>query len=168
MLKKVRIQIITDRYEVQGSLYDAPTAPALFEQPAPEAEVEHTETTVEGRYHDSGDRISIGYKETELSGMEGSSTSVSFQKSAPAIVSMLRDGSVKTALIFERGKRHLCVYQTQIMPFEVCVFTKRVDNRLDTEGTLEMDYTVEIRGAQAERTRFQMRVLPYFDKPAQK
>ena len=169
MLKKVRVQIITDRYEVKGSLYnnvmddvppDAAVAPLRLQ-----GENEHMEMTVEARYHDDGTRVCISYKESEISGMEGSTTSVSFQKNQPQTLSMLRDGTVKTALLFEQGKRHLCIYQTPIMPFEVCVYTRAVRNAIEREGVLEMDYTVELRGAQAERTKFLMHVLPSFDQP---
>ena len=168
MLKKVRVQIITARYEVKGSLYNSAMADVPSDAVAPplfHGETEHMEMTVEGRYHDNGTRVCISYKESELTGMEGSTTSVSFHKSEPQTISMLRDGSVKTALVFEPSKRHLCVYQTPIMPFEVCVYTRSVRNEIETEGVLEMDYTVELRGAQAERTKFFMRVLPSFDQP---
>jgi len=171
MLKKVRIEIITDRFEAKGSLYEVPTGqllPAPENDPDQSQETEHMEMTVEASYHDDGHRVCIRYKESELSGMEGSTTSVSFQKNDQSLISMLRDGSVKTALIFEPTKRHLCVYQTQIMPFEVCVYTRSVNNCIETDGILEMDYTVELRGAQAEHTRFLLRVLPAFDKPATK
>ena len=171
MLKKVRVQIVTDRFEAKGSLYETPAGKLL---PSPEQDrpakedIEHIEMTVEASYHDDGDRVCIRYKESELSGMEGSVTSVSFRKSEPALISMLRDGSVKTALVFEPAARHLCVYQTQIMPFEVCIYTRSVKNRIEENGTLEMDYTVELRGARAEHTAFSMRVLPIFDKPTAK
>ena len=170
MLKKVRVQIKTERYEVKGSLFETPTGLLMPDDSAahPEEETETMEMTMDASYHDDGHRVCIRYKESELTGMEGSTTSVSFQKSDPGVISMLRDGSVKTALIFERGQRHLCVYQTQIMPFEVGVYTKKVHNGIEKDGILQMDYTVEIRGAQAERTKFEMRVLPYFDKPGQK
>lgn len=165
MLKKVRIQIITDRYEVEGSLYDLPAGQYLPEDAPAKEEPQHLEITVEGRYHDDGTRISIGYKESELTGMEGSSTTVSFQKNEPQRISMLRTGNVKTALVFEKARRHLCIYQTPIMPFDVCVFTRSVDNRIESDGILQMDYTVELRGAQSERTKFRMHILPDFDRP---
>ena len=171
MLKKVRVQIVTDRFEAKGSLYETPAGKLLptplQDMPAKE-DIEHMEMTVEASYHDDGDRVCIRYKESELSGLEGSVTSVSFRKSEPALISMLRDGSVKTALVFEPAARHLCVYQTQIMPFEVCIYTRSVKNCIEENGTLEMDYTVELRGAQAEHTAFSMRVLPVFDKPISK
>ena len=42
------------------------------------------------------------------------------------------------------------------MPFEICVLAHAVDNRLLQDGVLELDYMVELRGAQAERTKFRM------------
>jgi uncharacterized beta-barrel protein YwiB (DUF1934 family) len=165
MLKKVRIRIKTTRYEVKGSLFDATTAVIPEEAAFPTEEPQKTEMTVDASYHDDGRRVCIRYKESELTGMEGSTASVSFQKNDPGVISMLRDGAVKTALVFEMGQRHLCIYQTPIMPFEVGVFTKKVHNGIEKDGVLQMDYTVEIRGAQAERTHLELCVLPYFDRP---
>ncbi len=168
MLKKVRLQIITDRYEMQGSLYETPTGKMLpdFEtEPPQKSDIEHLEMTTEAVYHDDGSRVCISYKESELSGMEGAKTSVSFHKNDPSFISMLRDGSVKTAMMFEPGERHMSIYRTAIMPFEVCIYTRTVQNRIEAEGILEMDYAVELRGAQTEHTKFLMRVLPDFDRP---
>lgn len=161
MLKKVRIRILSDRYRVEGSLFEGG---AVSEPRVPEAP-EHAEMCVEGNYLDNGSRVSITYKESELTGLTGSVATVSFQKSEPGVISMLRSGSVKTALVFERGRRHHCVYQTPIMPFDVCVHTARVENALEGAGTLLLDYTVEIRGADPERTRMQLSLLPVFDAP---
>ena len=138
------------------------------ESPDPDGEDVMELTTAALMDFDADGRCTIRYKESELSGMEGSVTSVSYRKSEPSLISMLRDGSVKTALVFEPGARHLCVYQTPIMPFEVCVYTRSVKNDIEAKGLLEMDYTVELRGAQAEHTAFSMRVLPVFDKPISK
>ena len=171
MLKKVRVQIVTDRYEMQGSLWETPSGkllPDFDAAPPQKSEIEHLEMTTEAVYHDDGHRVCISYKESELSGMEGSKTSVSFQKNDPSFLSMLRDGAVKTAMVFQPNERHHSVYQTPIMPFEVCVFTRTVENRIEEDGTLRMDYAIELRGAQTERTKFLMRVLPFFDKPTQK
>jgi uncharacterized beta-barrel protein YwiB (DUF1934 family) len=72
---------------------------------------------------------------------------------------MLRSGSVSTALVFEPNKRHFCTYKTPFMPFEVCVHTLRIDNKLLAEAaTLDLDYIVEIRGAQAERCRLHLEI----------
>lgn len=160
MLKKVRIRILTDRAETAVDLYGN-AGMSLAEA----REWEHSEMTVEGSYHDNGTRISISYDESAATGLEGSRATISFQKTESAIVSMQRTGSVKTALLFEKGRRHECVYQTPIMPFEVCVQTARVQNAIETMGTMELDYITQIKGAQAEHTRMRIVISPAFDKP---
>ena len=171
MLKKVKIRITTDRLAAKGSLFTPERDGALL--PPDEAawrtgEVQRTETVTEGSYHDDGHRVCIRYKESELSGMEGSSTTIAFQKVEPSDLQMLRDGSVKTALSFAPHARRECVYQTPIMPFDVCLYTRAVTNELETQGYLLLDYTVEIKGAQAEHTRLALQLLPCFDKPQSK
>ncbi len=159
MLKKVRIKIVTERIEMQGSLFEG----GVIEKKT--AESERLELVVQGRYHDDGTRVSIGYTESDVSGMEGSKTTISYQKNAPGLVTMMRTGAVKTALVFEKGRRHHCVYQTPIMPFEVSVHTTEVNNDIEGEGKLFLDYAVELRGAQAERTKMTLTLLPVFDRP---
>ena len=167
MLKKVRISIHTKQREIGDTLFDAPKAPPIPSQ-AIHAEPQEMELTVEGSYYDDGTRISISYKEGELTGMDNSRTTLSFQKSEPSLITMTRDGSVRTALVFEEGQRHLCVYQTPFMPFEVAVKTKQVENRIEENGSLRMQYTVELKGANAEQTEFSMKLLPNTNAPTSK
>ena len=166
MLKEeVRIKIRSELYEVEESLFsDLPEdedeiAEAIAEAVADgEGEKDILEINSLGSYSFDGERITISYDETEVTGMEGSSTAVSFLESETGVVSMIREGAVSTVLVFESGKRHHCVYNTPYMPFEVCVHTLKVDNRLMEEGYLDLDYVIEIRGAQAERTKFRMEI----------
>lgn len=120
------------------------------------------ELITEAEYRDDGKRIEIRYEETELTGMEGSITCISFDRESPGIVSILRGGSVYTVMIFEEGKRHICAYETPVMPFELCIFTRRVQNNIgfDTGNSLDLDYLIEIRGAGTERSMFHMDVFP--------
>ncbi len=160
MLKKVRVRIVTDREELLESLFEGERR-----EGAPTTEREHLEMTVEARYHDDGTRVSIAWDESDASGMQGSRTSVSYQKDAPGVVTMMRTGAVKTALVFERGQRHHCLYQTPIMPFEVAVATSAVKNEIEAAGKLMLDYAVELRGGTCERTKMTMEILPCFEKP---
>ena len=161
--QEVRIKIKSILYEVQASLFseeeedneDLSIAIPCEESISPDEIIISTE----GSLKIEDGRFEVSYKESEATGMEGATTSVSFAENQPEIVSMIRSGSVSTALVFEERKRHHCVYNTPYMPFEVCVHTLHVDNRLLAEGILELDYVVEIRGAQAERTKFYMQIL---------
>ena len=158
--QEVRIRIKSVRYEVEASLFSEGNDDffrPIGEAGAPEPEV--IEINSVGLLEKKDGRIELSYDETEVTGMAGSRTAVSYSESAEGVVSMIREGMVSTVLIFEEAKRHHCVYNTPIMPFEVCVHTLKVDNRLSSDGALHLDYIVEIRGAQAERTKFQMEIL---------
>lgn len=113
----------------------------------------------EGELYITDERVIIAYDESELTGMEGSHTQVRFERNQAGLVTMMRSGNVSTILVFEEGKRHICTYQTPYMPFEICVYTKCVKNTLLENGIIELDYIVEIRGAQAERTQFKIEIF---------
>ena len=158
--KDIRIKIHSELYDVEASLFsaddiDVDDLPISEESPEPQI----LDINSLGSYVDDGERISISYSESEATGMEGSMTTVTFLKSEPAIISMIREGVVSTTLVFESGKRHHCIYKTPFMPFEICVRTIKVSNSLVALGTLTLDYVVEIRGAKAERTKFSMQIL---------
>ena len=158
--KDVRIKIHSELYDVDASLFsnediDVDNLPISEESPEPEI----LDINTVGSYTDDGERISISYNESEATGMEGSITTVTFLKSEPSIVSMIREGLVSTTLVFESGKRHHCIYKTPFMPFEICVRTVKVENSIFGIGMLALDYVVEIRGAKAERTKFSMQIL---------
>ena len=163
MLKKVRIKIKTKQHELAGTLFDAK---GVAGGKALDTEPQEMELMYEGSYHDDGTRVTISYREGELTGMENTKTTLSFQKSDPALVRMTRDGAVRTALCFEEGRRHVSYYQTPYMPFEVAIKTKRVENRIAENGTLFLSYTAELKGANAEQTEFLMTLLPHIDAPS--
>lgn len=136
------------------------------DEPIQEDEVEGPlELFSEGELYITDERVIIAYDESELTGMEGSSTQVRFERNNPGLVTMMRSGSISTILVFEKGKRHICTYQTEYMPFEICVNTKEVRNTLLDNGKMELDYIVEIRGAQAERTQFTIEIFENTEMP---
>ena len=108
----------------------------------------------------SPSRVELIYEEGELTGMEGSVTSIGFDRSAPELISMIRTGLVSTAMVFEQGKRHMCLYHTPFSEFEICVRALKVENLLFEDGRIELDYLIEIHGAQAERCKMTVKVRP--------
>ena len=122
---------------------------------------ETTELTTEARMALRDGRLSLTYDESELSGMEGSSMEISFEPSRPGIVYLTRSGAVRSLFILEQGKRHITTYRTPFMPFEVCVLTREVDNRLTPwGGRMLLDYCLEIKGASVQRIRLEITVRP--------
>ena len=102
--------------------------------------------------------VAITYDETELTGMEGAHSTVTYRTSDRGLVSMLRTGMVTTAMTFKAHHRSICTYETPYMPFSIGVHALTVDNRLDSEGILKLDYIIEIKGARAERCEMTMTI----------
>ncbi|MBQ8311459.1 MAG: DUF1934 domain-containing protein [Clostridia bacterium] len=169
--RNVMIRMLTSRLELGASLFDDAEdeeceaceeceeelpnfdlAAMLGEMPEPD------EMLTEGRLVTTETRVELIWEESELTGMAGSITAVGFHRNNPALISMMRTGTVRTAMTFEEGKRHYCLYNTPYSDFEVCVRAVRVENRLLSDGVLNLDYLVEIHGAQAEHCRMNITV----------
>ena len=103
--------------------------------------------------------VAISYDETELTGMEGAHSTITYRTCDRGLVTMLRTGMVSTALTFKAHHRAICTYDTPYMPFSIGIHALTVDNRLDTEGELKLDYIIEIRGARAERCEMTMKIV---------
>lgn len=167
MIKKnIRIKLTSLREASNDRFFDSllgDTPDEFEDEDFPPEEEEAAEGPLElfseGELYITDERVIIAYEESELTGMEGSSTQVRFERSNPELVTMMRNGSVNTILVFEKNKRHICTYQTPYMPFEICVYTKEIKNTLLEDGKIELDYIVEIRGAQAERTQFLIEIF---------
>ena len=161
MLKKIRIKIDTCQREVAASLFEG----ALTAAEGLDAEAQTLSVTAEGSYYDDGNRVQISYREGELSGMEGTRTTLAFHKNDPQVLTLTRDGAVRTTLRFEVGVCHTSLYQTPYMPFELAVATKKVENCIEENGILHLVYTAEIKGANGQHTDFTMTLLPDLNKP---
>ncbi len=104
--------------------------------------------------------VAILYQESELTGMEGATSTITYRTDDRGLVTMLRSGSIKTALTFRAHHRTICTYDTPYMPFQIGIHALTVHNRLDTEGELILDYLIEIKGGVAERCTMRMVVKP--------
>ena len=102
--------------------------------------------------------VSVSYDETELTGMAGARSTVTYRTADRGLVTMIRSGLVSTAMTFKAHHRAICTYETPYMPFSIGIHALTVDNRLDTEGILKLDYIIEIKGARAERCEMEMKI----------
>lgn len=162
-MKKNAIQIkMTTKQTVLAEL-TAEENRTLLERAEDNGE-ELIELVLEGELSVEDGRVTVSYEETELTGMAGSTTTLSFDRDNPQLVTMMREGEVQTVLVFEQGRQHFCTYQTPYMPFEICVRTYRIVNELLESGFIYLDYTLEIRGARLERNKFTMEITPRDDR----
>jgi uncharacterized beta-barrel protein YwiB (DUF1934 family) len=100
------------------------------------------ELVTEGRYYKKGNTYYVTYKESEVTGMDGTTTTL---KITDGIVTLMRFGSVNTQFIFEEGQKHVSYYDTQYGTFTVGVMANAVTVDVDDAGgEIRVDYQLEI------------------------
>ena len=121
-------------------------------------DIESFTVYAEGEIIRDGSRITVRYEESDASGLGASIAELSFDRSSPKDINLARTGSVSVIMCFKEGTRHTCVYNTEVMPIELCIFTKRVDNRLFDMKYIEITYLIEIGGSCAQKTVMKMEI----------
>ncbi len=101
-------------------------------------------------------KYSISYQESELTGLEGTTTSLLIDGGK---VTLLREGSINSQMVFEEGRRHLSMYETPYGALSIGVNTRRMRSTVnDKGGDLEIDYAIEIDNLLAGQNLFRMSV----------
>ncbi|MBE6673862.1 MAG: DUF1934 domain-containing protein [Ruminococcaceae bacterium] len=156
---KYKIKTTTTQTDYKGkSIFDRAADELMIDETFSTMDEEGTiETSLYGELEFVGDTYTLFYEE-ETEGMGGVNTEIRFDTRKPYELSIARTGAIDAFMYFEKGKRHICVYNTGIMPFEICIYAKEVDNRLLTDGYLEINYLIEIKGACAQKTVFKMEI----------
>lgn len=100
--------------------------------------------TTLGSYISKGDSRYIVYKEYNAENSGNARTSILKIENSNK-VTLMRNGVENTRLILEKGKRHLCQYDTGYGNLMVGIYTNDVACKLDNSGgTLEINYTLDI------------------------
>ncbi|URZ03721.1 YwiB family protein [Clostridium felsineum] len=82
------------------------------------------------------------YKETEISGMEGTTTTLKIKDDK---CSILRQGSTSTKMEFEKDKDNYSIYSTPYGTMELKISTKNIDiNVNDDGGDVNIRYDLSI------------------------
>ena len=108
-----------------------------------------TELVTAGTLRREQEGYTIAYQETELTGLEGTTTKLRIE--GPR-VTLLRQGSVNSQMIFEVGRKHLSMYETPYGALAVGIETRRLKN------TVDIDYAIEIDNLLAGKSLFQLNV----------
>lgn len=120
-------------------------------------EPEVTELITEGFMTiDDGGEITLEYKESELTGMEGTNTRFTVK---PDEVELTRTGMVESRILFQRGRRNSSLYETPWGTMMVDVATTRLAHRLNERGgVMEIGFTIAVNQQVAGENRFKIRV----------
>ncbi len=89
-----------------------------------------------------GDVVYLSYEESEMTGMEGTTTT--FAVGTDNVV-LTRTGAVQSQMVFEKGKKNVSLYDMGYGALTIGIKARRLKNDLGPEGgRLEISYGIEI------------------------
>lgn len=93
----------------------------------------------------------IIYDETEVSGLEGTTTTLKIDDGK---VSIIRLGTTNSHMTFEKGRKNYNIYSTPYGDMSMMIYTQAVDVNYNSDNkptNIYVDYNVEIKGLMASR-----------------
>ena len=116
---------------------------------------EQIELVTAATLYERGGKYYIAYEESELTGLEGTRTTV---KLDGKLVTLIRTGAWPSHMLFSEDERHVGLYQTPVgAGMTVATHTSRVHNTVGEHGgELVIDYTVEVDHSLMGEHHFEM------------
>lgn len=105
------------------------------------------ELITESTCYEKKDHFYIVYEETQISGMEGATTTLKVEGEDK--ISMRRYGSSDMQMVFQVGKTFRSQYRTQYGDFEMEIFTKKLEVELCNQrkkGKISIEYDLWVAG----------------------
>ena len=105
--------------------------------------------------YERGGKYYIAYEESELTGLEGTKTTVKLDGKT---VTLIRTGTFPSHMLFSEDERHVGLYQTPIgQDMTIATHTSHVCNSVgENGGRLVIDYTVEVDNSLMGEHHFEM------------
>ena len=117
-----------------------------------------TELMTEGTMVLTEDGMVLSYEETELTGMEGTTTT--FEVKGPQVI-LTRTGTVNSQMVFEEGGQHTSLYETPFGELTVDIQTSTLKHNLTQRGgVMEIKYSIAVEHTVTGRNCFKIRVRP--------
>lgn len=126
------------------------------EQYYDDSDADSMELVTEGDMALTEDCMVLSYRETELTGMEGTTTT--FEVKGPQVI-LTRSGAVNSQMIFEEGRRHTSLYETPFGELTVDIQTSLLKHTLSQRGgVMEIKYSIAVDHTVTGRNCFKIRV----------
>jgi len=126
------------------------------EQYFDEIDPDATELMTEGTLEITEAGVLLTYQESELTGMEGTTTT--FEVRGPRVI-LTRSGNVNSQMVFEEGRQHTSLYETPFGELTVDVQTSTLKHNLSERGgVMEIKYSIAVEHTVTGRNCFKIRV----------
>ena len=126
------------------------------EQYFDDVDPDETKLMTEGTMEITDAGYLLSYQETELTGMEGTTTTFEV---AGGRVTLTRSGTVNSQMIFEEGRQHTSLYETPFGELPVDIQTSSLRHTLSERGGLmEIRYSIAVAHTVTGRNCFKIQV----------
>ena len=126
------------------------------EQHYEDTEPDSIELMTEGVLELTREGMVLSYQESELTGLEGTTTA--FEIRGPQVI-LSRTGNVNSQMVFEEGKQHTSIYETPFGELAIDIQTSRLRHSLSERGGLmDLRYSISVDHAVTGRNAFKIRV----------
>lgn len=110
-------------------------------------EPEVIELVTEGTLEQTADGWIISYDESDLTGMQGVTTSFTI---LPTKLILTRTGKLNSQMVFQEGIRHESLYQMEFGALMLSVCARKICVELDPNGgVIDLSYGIEIEQTEA-------------------
>ena len=117
-----------------------------------------TELVTEGTMSLTENGMLLSYEESELTGMEGTTTT--FEITEKRVI-LRRSGTTNSQMVFEEGTQHTSLYETPFGELTVDIQTSHLRHNLSERGgVMEIRYSIAVEHAVTGRNCFKIRVKP--------
>lgn len=117
---------------------------------------ENVELVTSGSFYKTNNDYFISYKESALTGLEGTTTTLKIEGKR---VTLVRYGGISSQQVFEQGRKHLSYYDTDMGALTIGVSARRVSAAMsDSGGDIEVVYAVEVDHAVTGESAFKINV----------
>lgn len=114
------------------------------------------EFTTDGYYSFEDDMACLSYMESEVTGLEGTLTSIMAYRDRVVVD---RDGVVTSRMIFRQGEKSSFMYSTPYGAIAMGISTGSISREMDGDGgSLQIDYSVDVENSVVARNRFHITV----------
>ena len=109
-----------------------------------------------GSFEKIEDGFKATYEETEISGMEGTTTILTIKENQ---VILEREGTTSTKMIFKEDEDSIVLYNTPYGMLEMAISTNNLDVKIDEDGgKLDIEYEMSVYGQPPFNTKLSLSI----------